>query len=402
MMQECMQIVPEFKLLPFSSNNKTCNGEGIENFGYWWTDIDDEVADEVFTVNSEERISWLSSKLNLIKNLCHHLHCPGLLTRQLLFKVVRIVGDLDEKSPGRKKVASLITFHDIGLNHGSFKEFFHHEDNLQLWDKFKIYHIDAPGQQKGAEKFSSQYQFPSIQQMAKMLVPVLEHFNLTNDVVGFGVGAGANILIHLAMEKPSWIVGLVVVDPAGGSAGFREWGEEKLASWKLETKGFTSSTEKFLIWHHFGNKAKKVNMERLDQYIKEVSSSQNPHNMAQFVKAYMNRNDLFTDISKKLTKTIVQSGIKVYTSDFRCQILIITSDHSPYKEEAARLFSHLPKLKANIMEAQDTVNVFFEDPSKCGEGMLLLMQGCHLVPTLRTRTASKGGPVRAASMNESY
>ena len=28
----------------------------------------------------------------------------------------------------------------------SFKEFFHHEDNLQLWDKFKIYHIDAPGQ----------------------------------------------------------------------------------------------------------------------------------------------------------------------------------------------------------------------------------------------------------------
>ena len=28
-----------------------------------------------------------------------------------------------------------------------------------------------------------------------------------------------------------------------------------------------------------------------------------------------------------------------------------------------RLFSHLPKQKANIMEAQDTVNVFFEDVS---------------------------------------
>lgn len=307
-----------------------------------------------------------------------------------LVQKVETVGDftvtVQEKSPEKKKVASLITFHDIGLNHSSFKDFFHHEDNLQLWDKFIVYHIDAPGQQQGAEKLSPQYQFPSIPQMAKMLCTVLEHFNLKNDVIGFGVGAGANVLIHLAMEKPSLIVGLIVVDPAARSAGFREWGEEKLASWQLENKGFTSSTQKFLIWHHFGNKAKKVNMERLDNYIKEVSQIQNPHNMAQFVKAYMSRSDLFADASKKLT----------------CQVLVITSDHSPYKEEAERLFRHLPKEKANLMEAHDTVNVFFEDPGKCGEGMLLLMQGCHLVPTLRTRTASKNGPVRAASMSEGY
>eukprot|EP00112_Aurelia_sp_Birch-Aquarium-sp1_P009028 Seg2012.5 transcript_id=Seg2012.5/GoldUCD/mRNA.D3Y31 product="Protein NDRG3" protein_id=Seg2012.5/GoldUCD/D3Y31 len=303
---------------------------------------------------------------------------------------VETVGDftvtIQEKAPERKKVASLITFHDIGLNHSSFKEFFHHEDNLQLWDKFKIYHIDAPGQQHGADKFSSQYQFPSLPQMAKMLITVLEHFNLTKDVIGFGVGAGANVLLHLSMLKPELIVGLVLVDPAGRSAGFREWGEEKLASWHLETKGFSSSSEKFLIWHHFGNKAKKVNMEKVDQYIKELSNNQNAHNMAQFVKAYMNRPDMFADVSKKLA----------------CQILILTSENSPYKEEANRLFAALPKQKANIMEVLDLVNVFFEDPGKCGEGMLLLMQGCHLVPTLRTRTASKSGPVRAPSMSEDY
>ena len=34
-------------------------------------------------------------------------------------------------------------------------------------------------------------------------------------------------------------------------------------------------------------KSKKVNMERVDQYIKEVSNNQNAHNLAQFVKAYM-------------------------------------------------------------------------------------------------------------------
>ena len=40
------------------------------------------------------------------------------------------------------------------------------------------------------------------------------------------------ILMHVSvcfqMEKPSLIVGLIVVDPAARSAGFREWGEEKV------------------------------------------------------------------------------------------------------------------------------------------------------------------------------
>ena len=47
-------------------------------------------------------------------------------------------------------------------------------------------------------------------------------------------------------------LGVVLVDPAGKSAGFKEWGEEKLAAWQLETKGFTSTAQKFLMWHLFG------------------------------------------------------------------------------------------------------------------------------------------------------
>ena len=54
------------------------------------------------------------------------------------------------------------------------------------------------------------------------------------------------------MHRPDLFLGLVVIDPAGKSAGFKEWGEEKLAAWQLETKGFNSTSEKFLIWHLFG------------------------------------------------------------------------------------------------------------------------------------------------------
>ena len=54
------------------------------------------------------------------------------------------------------------------------------------------------------------------------------------------------------MEKPEFFLGMVVVDAAGKSVGFKEWGEERLAAWQLETKGFNSYTEKFLMWHLFG------------------------------------------------------------------------------------------------------------------------------------------------------
>lgn len=306
-----------------------------------------------------------------------------------IIEKVETVGDftvtIQEKKTESKKVGALVTFHDIGLNHTSYKEFFKDEYNVQFYDKFIVYHIDAPGQQIGAEKFSPQYQFPSLPKMAEMLAPVLEHFHL-KDVIGLGVGAGAVVLMHLSMLNPELFLGLVVIDPAGKSAGFKEWGEEKLAAWQLETKGFTSNTEKFLMWHLFGTKGKKkVNMEMVDQYVKEITKNQNAHNLAQYVKAYMHRTDVMNEVHQKL----------------KCQVLIITSNHSPYKDECNLFHKKMERSKSSLLEDSDCINVFVEDPGKCGEGMLLLMQGCGLVPTLRTRTASRGGPVhRTSSMSE--
>lgn len=85
----------------------------------------------------------------------------------------------------------------------------------------------------------------------------------------------------------------------------------------------------------------------------------------------------------------------------QCHVLILTSAFSPYKEEANTFKQKLPIAKSSILECTESINVFFEDPGKCGEGILLLMQGLGLVPTLRTRTASRGGPVhRTQSMCE--
>lgn len=302
--------------------------------------------------------------------------------------ITETVGDfrvtIQEKKSDRT-IGTLITIHDIGLNQRCFHDFFNDKDNQQFLEKFKIYHIEIPGQHQGAEKFSPDYQFPSLERMGNKLVSVIEHYKLT-DIMGIGVGAGAIILIHLAMATKDKLTGITIIDPAGKSVGFKEWGEQKLATYALEKKGFTSNTDKFLIWHLFGTKGKEeVKGDIVDTCLRNIKNDQNPYNLSQYVKAYMTRPDILQAIEGHL----------------KCHVLIITSAFSPYKDEAYTIFSKLERKKASILESFETINAFFEDPGKCGEGMLLLMQGCGLAPTLKTRTTIRAGPVhRTASMSE--
>ena len=155
------------------------------------------------------------------------------------------------------------------------------------------------------------------------MVAVLERYNL-RDVIGLGVGAGAVLMINLAMAAPTKFLGITVIDPAGKSLGFKEWGEQKLAAWQLEKKGFTSGVEKFLMWHLFGTKASKgISMDMLDQVVKDIKTKVQPYNLSQYVKAFMSRTDFINEIHDQL----------------KCHVLIITSNHSPYKEEAYTMLS---------------------------------------------------------------
>jgi len=282
-------------------------------------------------------------------------------------------------------IGSLVTIHDIGLCKASFDKFFSNKDNVQFFEKFVVYHVELPGQHKGAENFAADYQFPSLPRLGDKMVAVLEHYKL-KDIIGVGVGAGAIVLIHTAMAYPEKFSGITVIDPAGKSVGFKEWGEQKLATYSLEKKGFTSNTDKFLIWHLFGTKGKEnVKGEIVETCLSEIKANQNAYNLSHYVKAYMTRPDIMQEVQGKL----------------KCHVLIITSAFSPYKDEAYSFFAKLEKRRASILESFETINAFFEDPGKCGEGMLLLMQGCGMAPTMKTRTTIRAGPVhRTASMCE--
>lgn len=88
-------------------------------------------------------------------------------------------------------------------------------------------------------------------ELAAQLDFVLSHFAL-KQVIGFGVGAGANILARFALLQPNKVAALCLINCASTPAGWIEWGYQKLNARHLRSKGMTQGVQEYLMWHHFG------------------------------------------------------------------------------------------------------------------------------------------------------
>ncbi|CAK9805166.1 Protein NDRG3 [Anthophora plagiata] len=88
-------------------------------------------------------------------------------------------------------------------------------------------------------------------ELAEQLLFVLGHFGLKS-VIGFGVGAGANILARFALAHPEKVNALCLINCVSTQAGWIEWGYQKLNVRHLRSQGMTQGVLDYLMWHHFG------------------------------------------------------------------------------------------------------------------------------------------------------
>nr|BAU80760.1 n-myc downstream-regulated gene 1b [Danio rerio] len=275
---------------------------------------------------------------------------------------------------------TILTFHDIGLNHKScFESMFHHKDMHEILQHFAVCHVDAPGQQEGASTLSTDYTYPSMDQLSESLPMVLNHFGLKS-VIGMGVGAGANILARFALKHPDMVEGLVLINLSTQAEGFMDWAAQKITSW-------THALPDTVISHLFGKEEIHNNHELIATFRQLITSNINQSNLQQFVKSYKSRKDL--EIERP-----VQGG-NVNTKTLQCPALLIVGDNSPAVDAVVDSNSRMNPTTTTFLKMADCGGLpQVDQPGKLIEAFKYFIQGMGYMPSAsmtrlaRSRTAS--------------
>uniref|UniRef100_A0A4D5R9Z9 Protein NDRG3 n=1 Tax=Scolopendra viridis TaxID=118503 RepID=A0A4D5R9Z9_SCOVI len=291
---------------------------------------------------------------------------------------------------GDRSKPAIITYHDIGLNHTScYQAFFNFVDNKILLQNFCVYHINAPGQEEGAANLPEGYEYPSMDQLADMIINVMEFYGLKR-VIGFGVGAGGNILSRFALSYPEKIDALILVNCVSTKAGWIEWGYQKLNSSHLKTKGMTQSAMDYLMWHHFGKLTEERNHDLVQAYKQYFEKNVNAYNLALFIDSYIKRTDL--GIIRELDPQKKKNARMI-----KCPVMMITGNSSPHVDDTVTMNGRLDPVNSNWMKLQDCGHVLEEQPAKVSEAIRLFLQGQGYAVMSRRRVSTCSAEVPSLS-----
>ncbi|XP_035237293.1 protein NDRG3-like isoform X2 [Anguilla anguilla] len=275
----------------------------------------------------------------------------------------------------------ILTYHDIGLNHKScFNTLFNFEDMQEITQHFAVVHVDAPGQQEGAPPFPAGYQYPTMDNLAEMLPSVMTHLKV-NSVIGIGVGAGAYILCKLALNQPSLVEGLVLINVDPCAKGWMDWAASKLTGW-------TSNLVDIVMGHHFSTDELTENQEIIQTYRLHIAQDINQENLALFCTSYNSRHDLEIErpipgLNEETVKTL------------KCPALLVVGDTSPAVEAVVECNSRLNPTKTTLLKMADCGGLpQVVQPGKLAEAFKYFVQGMGYMPTasmtrlVRSRTHS--------------
>ncbi|XP_055916336.1 protein NDRG3 isoform X4 [Eupeodes corollae] len=302
-------------------------------------------------------------------------------------------GEIQVAVQGDPKKSAILTYHDLGLNYAtSFSGFFNYPEMREILNNFCVYHVTAPGQEDGAPTLPEDYVYPTMDELAAQLLFVMSHFNL-KIIIGFGVGAGANILARFAHQNPQKVAGLCLINCVSTTSGWIEWGYQSFNARFLRTKGMTQGVVDYLMWHHFGRNPEERNHDLVQMYKHHFENNVNPANLAMFINSYISRNDL--NITRSPPPT---PGQQAAITTLKMTVMNITGALSPHVEDTITLNTRLDPATSTWMKISDCAMVLEEQPAKVAEAFRLFLQGEGYVTPLSSPTTPSGASKKTASL----
>ncbi|XP_053206688.1 protein NDRG3-like [Panonychus citri] len=287
----------------------------------------------------------------------------------------------------------ILTYHDIGLNHVSnFQAFFNYMDMRLFLQSFAVIHINAPGQEENAAPLPESFVYPTMDQLAEQIEAVCKFYGIKN-FIGFGVGAGANILSRFALRNPGVVDGLYLVNCTASQSSWSEYLYQKMNVYYLTSTAalvssttFPQSVQDYLLWYHFGRVTEERNRDLIAVYSKYFSGqSINPRNLSLFIDSYIRRTDL----------GIIRGDKE---KNFKCSVLLLCANLSPHVDDTVNMNSRLNPENSTWMKLSDSGMALEEQPGKVAEAMKLFIQGLGYALTVYERRRSS---LRKMSLNSS-
>ncbi|XP_055374064.1 protein NDRG3 isoform X2 [Condylostylus longicornis] len=299
-------------------------------------------------------------------------------------------GDILVAIQGDASKPPIITYHDLGLNYAtSFAGFFNFPVMRGLLENFCVYHVTAPGQEEGAATLPEDYIYPTMDELAAQLLFVMSHFQLKN-IIGFGVGAGANILARFAIQNPDKVGALCLINCVSTASGWIEWGYQSFNARYLRTKGMTQSVIDYLMWHHFGRNPEERNHDLVQLFKAHFERGVNPNNLAMFINSYIHRSDL------NIARTPPGNGPQS-AATLKMPVINVTGALSPHVDDTVTLNGRLDPTNSTWMKISDCAMVLEEQPAKLAEAFRLFLQGeGYATPLSTPATTPTSGRYRSS------
>jgi len=286
---------------------------------------------------------------------------------------VYIQGDLDSRRDG----CVFLTIHDIGSNHNSWVYFTQHEVMSAITEKSVFLHVVVPGQDSGEPDLGQERPFPTIEELALSILPILDELRVPQ-VVGLGCGAGANIILKFALLHQERLHGMIAFQPTASAATVLERLKDRFGSFKLdEMSAHGEDTDVYLVFHKFGHalEGDKITEEAISMFKNRLHRDINPRNLNRYVLSYMNRTDIVDQVRNYL----------------KIDCLLVVGSRSSFVKDTESMFKEANLKNASLLKIDDVGDVLNEAPDKAAEAILLFCQGIGLLPTVPMKTGSRRG-----------
>lgn len=213
--------------------------------------------------------------------------------------------------------------------------------------------------------------------LARIVECVVDHFNF-KEIIGLGVGAGANVMLRYALQNQKRLIALILVNCDPTTAGWVEWGYQKVNINYLRTKGMTPFTVDYLMWHHFGKRLDECNPDIVRQYRALFHNISHPQNVAAYIESFLNRTPI--QFSRD-----GQNGPKLSVP-----VMQIVGARSPFIEQTLIVNQCLDPAHSEWIKFQDSCGLVLDDsPEKVAESMVLFLQGIGYLTKINVRELVK-------------